>query len=121
MDSRIQEVLDSINQDLSRGQSLAEMAESVNLSPSRFSHLFRSATSQSPGRYVRTIRFEKAKRMLETTRLKIKDICPMVGIQDASHFIRDFRKLYGLSPSEYRKLHRARGPSSSKEKNEARQ
>lgn len=109
MDPRIQEVLDSINHDLSRSQSLAEMAESVNLSPSRFFHLFKLATSQSPGRYFRTIRIEKARKMLETTLLKVKDICHLVGIGDASHFVRDFRKLYGLSPSEYRKQHRAKG------------
>lgn len=109
MDPRIQEVLDSINHDLSRSRSLEEMAESVKLSPSHFAHLFKLATSQSPGRFVRTIRIEKARKMLETTWLKVKEICPMVGIGDASHFVRDFRKLYGLSPSEYRKRHPAKG------------
>lgn len=103
MDARIQEVLDSINRDLSRSQSVAEMAESVNLSPSRFSRLFKIATNQSPGRYVRTIRIEKAKKMLESTLREVKDICSMVGIGDASHFVRAFRRLYGLSPGEYRK------------------
>jgi AraC-like DNA-binding protein len=47
--------------------------------------------------------------MLETTRLKVKEICLVVGIGDASHFVRDFRKLYGRSPSEYRKGHLAKG------------
>ena len=109
MDPRIQEVLDSINHDLSRSRSLEEMADSVDLSASHFAHLFKLATSQSPGRYVRTVRIEKARERLETTRQKVKEICRTVGIGDGSHFVRDFGKLYGLSPSEYRKRHFAKG------------
>lgn len=116
MDPRIQRVLDSIDRDLSWSQSLEQMAESVNLSASRFSHLFSSATGQSPGQYVRTIRFERAKNMLETTELKVQDICSTVGIQDASHFVRDFRRVCGLSPVEYRKLRRKRVAAALKNK-----
>jgi transcriptional regulator GlxA family with amidase domain len=94
--------------DLQRDISLAEMAKSVSLSPSRFSLLFKRETGESPGRYLRALRRKKAKEMLETTWLKVKDISAMIGIHDASHFVRDFKQLYGLSPGEYRKRNRTK-------------
>jgi transcriptional regulator GlxA family with amidase domain len=103
MDPRIQEVIVSMTDDLQRDTSLAEMAKSVSLSPSHFSLLFKRETGESPGRYLRALRRKKATELLETTWLKVKDICAMIGIHDASHFVRDFKQLYGLSPGEYRK------------------
>lgn len=106
VDPRIQEVIDSIAGDPRRNPSLIEMAESVRLSPSRFSHLFKVDTGLSPGRYLKQLRMERARELLETTSMKIKDIRDAVGVGDASHFVREFRKLYGASPTEYRLQHR---------------
>jgi AraC family transcriptional regulator of arabinose operon len=68
MDPRIQEVIDSIAGDPRWNPSLIEMAESVCLSPSRFSHLFKVDTGESPGRYVKQLRMGRAREFLETTK-----------------------------------------------------
>lgn len=44
-----------------------------------------------------------AKDLLETSFLNIKEIMSRVGFRDQSHFARDFRSTFGLSPIEYRK------------------
>jgi AraC-like DNA-binding protein len=45
---------------------------------------------------------KQAATLLTTTFLCVKEIVRRVGITDESHFVRDFKRLYGLTPSEYR-------------------
>jgi AraC family transcriptional regulator of arabinose operon len=45
---------------------------------------------------------QAAKELLETTFLSIKEIVALVGFNDESHFVRNFKKLYGVTPSEHR-------------------
>jgi AraC-like DNA-binding protein len=54
---------------------------------------------------------QKAKELLETTCLRVKEIMNQVGIRDESHFARTFKKLYGVSPTQYRALYRAKSAS----------
>lgn len=83
------------------------MAASVNLSYSRLEHLFKAETGITPVSYLKKLRIEKARELLETTFLTNQQIIVKVGICDESHFIRDFKKAYGLQPSQYRKRHHA--------------
>jgi len=102
LDPRIQEVIESINGSVQADLSVGEMAESVNLSLSRFQHLFKLHTGDSPASYRRKRRMARATQLLETTWIKIKDIAAAVGLNDSSHFVRDFKQLYGVSPTQYR-------------------
>ncbi|HEV7398491.1 MAG TPA: helix-turn-helix transcriptional regulator [Pyrinomonadaceae bacterium] len=84
--------------------SLAGLAESVNLSVWRLSHIFRSEVGRPPIQYLKVLRIEKAKYLLETSFLSVKEITHLVGLKDESHFVRDFKKTYGVSPTPYRAL-----------------
>ena len=53
-------------------------------------------------------RMETAAELLRTTHLLVKEVAARVGIHDDSHFVRDFAKVYGLSPTTYRKAHTVR-------------
>jgi transcriptional regulator GlxA family with amidase domain len=88
--------------DPSRTFSLGEMAESVNLSPPYFCYLFKSITGVPPARYLKSLRLKHAATLLTTTFLSVKEIVRRVGCTDESHFVRDFKRLYGVTPSEYR-------------------
>lgn len=46
---------------------------------------------------------EKARYLLETSFLSVKEITHSVGLNDESHFVRDFKKAYGEPPTRYRK------------------
>ncbi len=86
-----------------RGElSLTELAQSVNLSVWRLSHIFKSDVGMPPIRYLRLLRMEKAKHLLESSFLSVKEIAYQVGLNDESHFVRDFKSTYGSSPALYR-------------------
>ena len=55
-----------------------------------------------PIRYLRLLRMERAKDLLESSFLSVKEIAFQVGLNDESHFVRDFKSTYGFSPALYR-------------------
>lgn len=104
-------MLDFLNANLHRRIRLTELAGVAKLSPSRLSHLFKTEMGISPGKYLRRIRIQKASGLLATSRLSVKEIMAMSGYENKSHFVRQFRKAFDVTPSEYRKL---RQPDSKK-------
>ena len=48
------------------------------------------------------LKMQEAKRLLETTFLTVKEVAHHVGLGDESHFVRDFKRLYGHSPGQHR-------------------
>jgi len=96
-------VLDFLNANLHRRIRLTELAEAAKISPSRLSHLFKSEMGLSPGQYLMRLRMQKASNLLATSRLSVKQIMAMAGYDNKSHFVRHFRRSFGLAPSEYRK------------------
>ena len=102
MDRRIAIVISLIDQD--PRLDLSELAKSVNLSTSRLRHLFKREIGIKPGQYLKQVRLEKAEMLLRTTFLSIKEIIGLTGLPSSSHFVRDFKSAYGLSPSDYREI-----------------
>jgi len=95
---------------LHRKISAVEIAQIVRLSPSRLRHLFKNQTGQSLARYRREMQLERAKYLLETTFLNVKEVASTVGIDGVSHFVRDFEKAYGMTPARYAEAHRETTP-----------
>lgn len=102
MAERIKRVIALMQDNPSRNFTLGKMAESVNLSPPYFCYLFKSITGVPPAKYLKSLRLEQAAMLLTTTFLSVKEIVKRVGLTDESHFVRDFKRFYGLTPSEYR-------------------
>jgi transcriptional regulator GlxA family with amidase domain len=102
-DPRVQIAIDFMKASLHRRIALTELAEVANLSPSHLSRLFRIQTQLSPGEYLRRLRMEKARLLVTTGLLSVKEIMAEAGYKSKSHFVRDFRKSFGLAPSEYKK------------------
>lgn len=75
--------------------------EQMGMSKPTLYKKLKSLTNQSVSDFIRTIRLNKAARMMLTTNLKISEIAYQVGYSDPSNFSRYFTQLYGLSPKEY--------------------
>lgn len=102
VDKRVEKIIQMMREDVRGELSLAEFAQSVNLSVWRLCHIFKSDVGMPPIRYLRLLRMERAKGLLESSFLSVKEIAFQVGLNDESHFVRDFKSTYGFSPTLYR-------------------
>lgn len=81
---------------------LAEVAESVHLSPSYFSSLFRQVVGVSFREQLARIRVEKSKQLLLSTDYCLADIAVAVGFPDQSYYCKVFKRIVGLTPGQFR-------------------
>ncbi len=102
-DSRLQELFYFIDNHLDEKLSLARLAKEVYLSESHLSLLFRQNIKMSPMEFVRKKRMQKARELLLTTDIPLKEIAELIGFQDQTQLSRAFRQTVGVSPIEYRK------------------
>lgn len=102
MEPRIRKVLTLVERNLHHKLSVKMMAQAANLSPSRLHRLFKSEIGMTPMIYLKNCRMKKARTLLETTFLSVKEVARSVGINDVSHFVRDFEKAFGVTPVRYR-------------------
>ncbi|MGH9959239.1 MAG: helix-turn-helix domain-containing protein [Pyrinomonadaceae bacterium] len=105
MDARVKKAISLIQDDLSKDRQLDEVARTVNLSSSRLNHLFKTEIGLTIAKYVRSLRMERAKGLLETTFLTVKEIGNECGLNDESHFVQNFKAAYGRTPLRYRQDH----------------
>lgn len=82
--------------------SVDQLAEYVCLAPSYLSHIFKKETGENLGKFIKRVRMEKAKDLLENSYEKIVAISVAVGYQNVSYFCQSFREYYGISPQKYR-------------------
>ncbi|WP_281886374.1 response regulator [Paenibacillus sp. YYML68] len=84
--------------------SMEEVSEFVGLSCSHFCVLFKKETGLTFLEYLTKLRVERACSILKNTQVKVYQIAPLVGYQDAKYFTQVFKKLVGKTPSEYRTM-----------------
>jgi transcriptional regulator GlxA family with amidase domain len=102
VDPRIERALSALHAQPGTAPSIAALARAVNLSTSRFAHLFQEQVGAPPARYLQALRMIRARILIERTSLSIKEVMAQVGCNDPSHFTRDFRRFHGLPPREWR-------------------
>jgi AraC-like DNA-binding protein len=92
-----------MKKNLHRQLTVGEVGRAVGLSNSRVSHLCQTHFGMSPLRMLRSLRLQEASILLETSALTVKEIAARVGYNDSYHFARDFKKVMGVTPSEFRR------------------
>ena len=97
-------VIDLVRSRISEDISLADMAEATGLSITHFSHIFKKSMGESPHQFVLQQRVQCAKELLVSLNLRMIDIALACGFKTQQHFARIFRKVCGLSPTEYQRL-----------------
>lgn len=78
------------------------LAKLVHLSVSQFNRTFKSLFKVTPAQYIVRVRINAACSMLRTTPEKVEVIADRTGFHDASHFVRQFKKVMQLTPRAYR-------------------
>lgn len=91
-----------INANFHKEISLDDVSREVDISPYYFSKIFKEETGKNFIEYVTEIRMEKAKELLQSSTLSMKEICGEVGYADPNYFSRTFKKNVGLTPTEYK-------------------
>ena len=84
--------------------NLAAVSRVAGVHPHHLTRAFRSFYSCTPGEYLRARRLDQAAQRLSGTAQRIADIALETGFGDQPHFSRRFRRAYGSSPAQYRRM-----------------
>lgn len=99
----VEQIVNYFEDHYSEKISLERIAENMYLSTFYISKIFKSETGDTPIHHLINIRLEKAREILEKRPgMNIKEVAAMVGYEDAYHFSKQFKKHYGISPSQVR-------------------
>ena len=90
-----------MNRHLFEPIGVQDAAAAVSLSPSHFSRQFKARTGYSPYEYIVLRRIDKAKYMLASTELSVKEIAYATGYNSEENFIHSFRKTLALRPESF--------------------
>lgn len=102
---RIGEALSHLERNIHQEVNLEELANIASMSQRSFLRVFQSATGASPLAWVLGQRINRACSLLRRTDRRITEIAFDVGFNDSNYFTRQFRKITGFSPREYRLRH----------------
>lgn len=95
-----------INEKFNEDISLGSVAAQLSVAPQYLSCVFRQNLGTRFSQYLTNIRLQYAAKLIMNTEKNITEICYEVGYGNFSHFLRSFKKQYGVSPREYRKAKR---------------
>ena len=100
---RLQRVMELVRSDLTRAWAIEDLATAANLSQAQLFRRFRQRMGTTPLDWLRHERVNAAKPLLVVTDEQISRIAARCGYPDPFHFARDFKKLVGVTPSEFRR------------------
>lgn len=96
-------ILDYINNNYERDISLQDVAKELNYADAYFCKLFKQCFDMNFISYLSNFRVEKAKQLLEDITINVKEISDRVGYRDSNYFAKIFKRIVGVTPSDYRR------------------
>ena len=111
-DERLRDALNLFAINVPNHCSVSRIAESLHISPSTLGRLFQREFGKSPQAYFRELRMETAKGLLADPSLPVKHVASQTGFSDIFSFSREFSKMTGLPPREFRRRILDRQPDS---------
>jgi AraC-like DNA-binding protein len=95
---RIARAISVLRSEFDQPLQVEELAQELGMSPSSFYHHFKAVTAMSPLQYQKQIRLQEARRLMLGEGLDAASAGYRVGYNDASHFSRDYKRLFGQPP-----------------------
>jgi transcriptional regulator GlxA family with amidase domain len=102
-DLEIRETQYFIENNASEKLVISQLADKSAMAERTFIRRFKKATGNTPSEYIQRVRVELAKKMLESDKITIKEVCYETGYEDQSYFRYVFKKYTGLTPADYKK------------------
>jgi transcriptional regulator GlxA family with amidase domain len=104
-DSVVRQCQEWLAEHFRHSDAIKQLVEQSNLPERTLKRRFKAATGTTLIDYIQNLRIEEAKRLLESGRLPVDEISVEVSYEDVSFFRRVFKRLTGLTPSQYRKMY----------------
>jgi AraC-like DNA-binding protein len=101
---QLKEVFHFIEDNYHKAISLREVAQAVGYSPAYLTDLVRRKTGETVNHWIIKRRMAAAHCLLIETDQSVEQIATAVGYQNAGHFFRQFRQLYGMAPKAWKKM-----------------
>ncbi len=108
---KIQQAVSYIKENYNKDLNMAVVSNHISMNYSLFSYAFKQYTGKNFVNFLKEIRIEEAKKLLEKTDRKVIDISILVGYDNEKHFMKIFKAVCGVSPTEYRKNMQYKNPS----------
>lgn len=101
-DNIIASAIHFMKENIEKKFNIKAVAEYTGYSTSHFAFLFKQKTGHAPKEYHNLLKIQHSCTLLDTTDLKINQICHKIGISDPFYFSRLFKQVMGISPKEYK-------------------
>lgn len=99
----VHETIRYIQQHYSNGDlTIGDIAHALGLTPAYLSMLFKRDTGRTINDYCNEYRIEQAKKLLADRQTKLLEVAAATGYNDAKYFAKSFKRMTGITPSEYR-------------------
>lgn len=103
-DKRLRVVIQEILEQPEQNWSLEKMANLANLSAVQLIRVFKQQLNETPYAFVHKIRLQKGALYLKRSSESVLSIALSTGFQSETHFGKAFKKYYGMTPGQYRKV-----------------
>ncbi len=95
---RITEAIERLRKDFDQPLRIEDIARELGMSVSGFHHHFKAVTAMSPLQFQKQLRLQEARRLMLGEDLDAASAGYRVGYGDASHFTREYKRLFGAPP-----------------------
>jgi YesN/AraC family two-component response regulator len=99
---KMQKAIDYIRENYATDLNMAVVSNHISMNYSLFSFTFKQYTGTNFVNYLKNIRVGQAKKLLTETDMKVNEISKAVGYDHEKHFMKTFKSITGLTPSQYR-------------------
>lgn len=94
-----------ISENYMKAITLEDVSNEIGFNPTYFSTMFKKETNMNFTEYIKMVRINESKNLLLNTMMSVEDISYAVGYGDVKHFSKLFKKITGVTPTEFRKLY----------------
>jgi AraC-like DNA-binding protein len=96
--SPIAKAIERLREEFDQNLRIEDVAQEIGMSVSSFHHQFKAVTALTPLQFQKQLRLQEARRLMFGERLDASSTAYRVGYNDASHFNREYKRLFGLPP-----------------------